>query len=79
MKENSFIPAALALGSCLCPMVVAAAFPQLKLELACENQITSPVAMVPADDGPGRMFVAEQRGSIRIFKNGMLESLKVKR
>src|SRR5215207_7331958 len=50
-----------------------AAFPQLKLNLICEHQIDSPVAMVSAGDGSGRMFVADQRGKIRIFRNGMLE------
>ena len=49
-----------------------AAFPQLKLELVCGGQLDSPVAMVPAGDATGRMFIAEQRGAIRIFQNGML-------
>ncbi len=55
------------------PFAAQAAFPQLKLEVVCENQIVSPVAMVPAGDGSGRMFIADQRGKIRIFRNGMLE------
>jgi glucose/arabinose dehydrogenase len=50
-----------------------AAFPQIKLEVVCEHQIDSPVAMVSAGDGSGRMFVCDQRGKIRIFRNGMLE------
>ena len=49
------------------------AFPPLKLELVCEKQINSPVAMVSPGDGSGRMFVVDQRGKIRIFRNGMLE------
>src|SRR5688572_20888190 len=50
-----------------------AAIPPLKLELVCKDQINSPIAMVPAGDGSGRMFIADQRGKIRIFRNGMLE------
>ncbi len=50
-----------------------AAFPSLKLDLVCKDQINSPIAMVPAGDGSGRMFIADQRGKIRIFRNGMLE------
>jgi glucose/arabinose dehydrogenase len=52
---------------------IEAAFPPLKLELVCEKQIDSPVAMVSPADGSGRMFVVDQRGKIRIFRNGMLE------
>ncbi len=63
----------LALGLCLFDARAEAAFPQLKLETVCENQLVSPVAMVHAGDGSGRMFVADQRGAIRIFRNGMLE------
>lgn len=63
----------LALAICLCPLAAGAAFPQLKLEPVCENQIFAPVAMVSPLDGSGRMFISEQRGKIRIFRNGMLE------
>lgn len=61
--------------SCLLSLVPAseAAFPPIKLQLVCEHQINSPVAMVAAGDGSGRMFIADQRGKIRIFRNGMLE------
>jgi hypothetical protein len=52
---------------------VEAAFPPLKLELVCKDQVNSPVAMVPAGDGSGRMFIVDQRGKIRIFRSGMLE------
>jgi glucose/arabinose dehydrogenase len=51
---------------------VQAAVPQVKLDLVCDGQLDSPVAMVHAGDGSGRMFIAEQRGKIRIFKDGML-------
>ena len=73
MKTSRFISATAVLGLGLCPFAAEAAFPQLALQTVCENQLTSPVAMVPAGDGSGRMFVADQRGSIRIFRNGMLE------
>ena len=72
MKPKLLIPAAIAAGSWLCGSVDAA-FPQVKLEVVCEHQIASPVAMVSAGDGSGRMFVADQRGKIRIFRNAMLE------
>jgi glucose/arabinose dehydrogenase len=62
---------ALALG--LIPLACEAAFPPLKLELVCENQLFAPVSMVSPLDGSGRMFISEQRGKIRIFRNGMLE------
>ncbi len=73
MKPIRSIPAALALGLCLFTAMAEAAFPPLKLETVCENQLVSPVAMVHAGDGSGRMFIADQRGAIRIFRNGMLE------
>ena len=59
--------------SALLSLPAAAAFPQIKLDLVCEHQLDSPVAMVSAGDGTGRMFVVEQRGKIRVFRNGMLE------
>jgi acetylglutamate kinase len=37
------------------------------------GQVHSPVDMVSAGDGSGRMFIADQRGTIRIFRNGMLQ------
>lgn len=54
------------------PTAAVAAFPQLKLEVVCDGQLDSPVAMVHAGDATGRMFIAEQRGAIRIFRDGML-------
>ena len=50
------------------PGAAQAAFPQLKLEVICDSQLDSPVAMVSPGDGSGRLFIAEQRGQIRIFK-----------
>ncbi len=61
------------LSLALLPFAARAAFPQLKLDLVCDSQLDSPVAMVHAGDGSGRMFIAEQRGRVAIFKNGMLQ------
>jgi glucose/arabinose dehydrogenase len=69
---NRSLAALLSLLLGLCAPLLAA-FPPLKLELVCQHQINSPIAMVPAGDGSGRMFIADQRGKIRIFRNGMLE------
>ncbi len=58
---------ALALGSSL-----QAAFPPLTLKPICLDQFKSPTTIANAGDGSGRLFIAEQRGKIRIFQNGML-------
>lgn len=50
-----------------------AAFPPIKLDTVVAGQIDSPVDMVTAGDGTGRLFIADQRGRVRIFKNGMLQ------
>jgi glucose/arabinose dehydrogenase len=65
--------AAFTLGSCLLATALPAALPQIKLEPVLVGQIHSPVEMVTAGDGTGRMFIADQRGTIRIFKDGMLQ------
>lgn len=44
--------------------------PQLKRELIVEN-LELPVQVTHAGDGSGRLFVVEQRGRIRIFKDGV--------
>ncbi len=64
---------ALLVAACLPLASATAAFPQLKLEVVCQNQLYAPVTMVSPLDGSGRMMVGEQRGRIRIFRNGMLE------
>ncbi len=49
-----------------------AAIPQIKLDLACDGQLFSPTVLTHAGDGSGRVFIAEQLGQIRLFKDGML-------
>jgi glucose/arabinose dehydrogenase len=49
-----------------------AAFPTLTLKPVCLDQLKAPTAIVNAGDGTGRLIIAEQRGKIRVFKNGML-------
>lgn len=53
--------------------LVHAAFPQIKLEPVVVGQLRSPVDLVSAGDASGRLFIADQRGTIRIFRNGMLQ------
>ena len=49
--------------------VVSTGTPQLKRELIVGN-LELPVQVTHAGDGSGRLFVVEQRGRIRIFKDG---------
>ena len=65
-----FLCAGLLAGSAI---LAQAAFPQIKLELVCDGQLFSPTVLTHAGDGSGRTFIAEQRGQIRIFNNGMLQ------
>ena len=74
MKSPNLLPS---LGSALAaalsfPAAASAAFPPLKLELVADLQLLAPLAMTHAGDGSGRSFIVEQRGAIRIFRNGML-------
>ncbi len=50
-----------------------AAFPPLTLKPLCLDQFKSPTTIANAGDGSGRLFIAEQRGQIRVFQNGMLK------
>jgi glucose/arabinose dehydrogenase len=56
----------------LLPGALQAAFPTLVLKTVCQDQLSAPTTVTNAGDASGRLFIAEQRGKIRIFKNGML-------
>jgi glucose/arabinose dehydrogenase len=49
----------------------ATGWPEISLTLI-ENDLSSPVHITHAGDGSGRLFIVEQRGRIRIRKNGAL-------
>ena len=51
---------------------LSAEFPRLRMTLKVESQLQAPAAICNAGDGSGRLFIAEQRGQIRIFSGGML-------
>jgi len=57
-------------GTPLSDIEVANETPQLKRELIVEN-LELPVQVTHAGDGSGRLFIVEQRGRIRIFKDGV--------
>ncbi len=59
MKLYSFISAAFTPGWSLCPVAVESAFPQLKLEVVCENQIARGIGL--RGRRHGRMFACEQQ------------------
>lgn len=49
-----------------------AAFPTIQLQPVVQNQIVGPVGITNARDGSGRLFVTDQRGTVRIVQNGAL-------
>jgi glucose/arabinose dehydrogenase len=51
---------------------VFAAIPPVALKPVVVNQFDSPTTISNAGDGSGRLFILEQRGKIRIVRNGML-------
>ena len=57
-------------GTLLSDTEVASEIPRLKRELVVEN-LELPVQVTHAGDGSGRLFIVEQRGRIRIFKDGV--------
>lgn len=50
------------------------AFPQIALQPISQGQIVSPVAIANAGDGSNRLFVADQRGTIRVLQGGVLQA-----
>lgn len=50
--------------------VASAEIPQVMLEPVSQGELVSPVGIVNAGDGSGRLFVVEQRGQIRVIENG---------
>lgn len=58
--------------SVLCGCVARADFPQIRLETINSGEIVAPIALTNAGDGSDRLFVADQRGTIRIIQNGTL-------
>lgn len=49
-----------------------AAFPLIKLEPVSTGEIVAPVGITNAGDGSSRLFVTDQRGTIRVIENGNL-------
>ncbi|MEZ5304593.1 MAG: PQQ-dependent sugar dehydrogenase [Verrucomicrobiales bacterium] len=50
--------------------IASAAFPKVRLEPVSEGEIVAPVAIAHAGDGTGRLFVLDQRGTVRIIGGG---------
>jgi len=51
------------------PPTLFAAIPPLDLELVAQGQFGAPTAMTHAGDGSGRLFIADQRGTVHILVN----------
>ncbi len=54
-------------------LTASAAPPPVRLELVVEQQLQSPTTITHAGDGSGRLFITEQRGAIRVVKDGILQ------
>jgi glucose/arabinose dehydrogenase len=50
-----------------------AGFPQVALVPLSSNQIVAPVGIGNAGDGSNRLFVTDQRGTVHIIQNGVLQ------
>jgi glucose/arabinose dehydrogenase len=59
-------------GAAAAASTAIAAIPPIALKPVVVNQFDSPTAIAHAGDGSGRLFVCEQRGQIRIVRDGML-------
>lgn len=64
-----FLAIALALTS---PGAGARPLPRLALEPVVTTGLREPVYVTPAGDGSGRLFVVEQRGVVRVLRDGVL-------
>jgi glucose/arabinose dehydrogenase len=49
-----------------------AALPAIRLEPISQQQIVAPVGITNAGDGSNRLFVTDQRGTIRVIENGSM-------
>lgn len=49
-----------------------ASFPTLALKPVCKDQLHAITTITNAGDGSGRLFVTEQYGRVRVFRDGML-------
>ena len=59
-------------GQMLAASQIYASFPQIKLEPVSQGELVAPVGIANAGDGSNRLFVTEQRGTIRVIANGTL-------
>ena len=53
-------------------MAVRADFPVVALEPVSLGRLQAPVCVASAHDGSGRLFVCEQRGQVRVIRNGAM-------
>ena len=51
-----------------------AQFPQIRLEPVVTDQIVGPTGIATAGDGSNRLFVTDQRGTIHVIQNGLLQA-----
>lgn len=50
--------------------VTESGYPPLALELVAEGQFGAPTTVTHAGDGSGRLFIADQRGTVHVFADG---------
>lgn len=58
----------------VCCSTVPAAVPKIRLLPVSQGEIASPIGIVNAADGSNRLFVLDQRGTIRTIENGNVAS-----